>query len=116
MFEAVFTGKELAEYFGIKLSSIKVSAKKLGYKSGPYSLEEAKAIKVYVMQPHPHPHPHSKQVEKKQVFYRVSVKDFDGKCYVRHAGLTKKAARKMVELYAKEYLKAVAIPCNRKKK
>ena len=113
MFAAFFTGKELAEYFGIKASLIKASAKKLGYKSGPYSLEEAKVIKAYVMQPRPHPH--SNHPEKKHVFYRVSVKDFDGKCYVKSAGLTKKAARKMVELYAGQHLKAVAIPCNRRR-
>lgn len=107
MFTCVFTDKELAEYFGIKPSLIKASAKKLGYKSGPYTLEEAKAIKAYVMQPHPH----SKQIKKKQVFYRVSIKDFDGKCYVKHAGLTKKEAGKIVELYRQQYLKAVAIPC-----
>jgi hypothetical protein len=78
MFEAVFTGKELAEYFGIKLSSIKVSAKKLGYKSGPYSLEEAKAIKLYVMHPHPHPHPHSKQVEKSRCSIEFQLKILTG--------------------------------------
>ena len=103
MYDAVFTGKELAEMLGVKTYRIKASAKKLGYKSGPYSIEECKAIKAHLMRP------------KKLVFYRVSVKDFDGKCYVKHAGLTKKAALKMVELYAEQYLKAVAIPCNSRK-
>lgn len=107
MYTAVFTSKELAEMFGTKVPRIKASAKKLGYKSGPYSLEESKAIKSLLM--------HLKQTEKKQVFYRVSVKDFDGKCYVKRAGLTKKEAEKTVELYRQQFLKAVAIPCRGKK-
>lgn len=108
MYTAVFASKELAEMFGTKVPRIKAIAKKLGYKSGPYSVEESKAIKAILM------HPHLKQTEKKQVFYRVSVKDFDGKCYVKHAGLTKKEAKKTVELYRQQYLKAVAIPCGGK--
>jgi hypothetical protein len=46
-----------------------------------------------------------------KTYYRVSVKDFDGKYYVKSAGLTRHEAELEVELYRQQYLKAVAIPC-----
>ena len=46
-----------------------------------------------------------------EVYYRISVRDFDGKCYVKRAGLTREEAELEIEFFRRQYVKAVAIPC-----
>lgn len=52
---------------------------------------------------------------KKEVYYRVSVLEFDGRWYVKKAGLRKHEANKVAKLFWEQGLKSLVIPCVRTK-
>lgn len=50
---------------------------------------------------------------KEEVYYRVSVLEFDGKWYVKKAGLRKREANKVAGLFREQGQKSLVIPCVR---